>query len=112
MQLTQPTDIGGPGAMNDFRAKIAPELFDARYPEPFPKGLDGEYYDSAEMYVTPWCDFNRAHFAGMDTPLVFDRNSKRPAVWKGMIAYEYIREASRLAHDKERLTLANCTPIK
>jgi hypothetical protein len=110
--LNSAPGIGGPGAMNDFRAKIAPELFDARYAEPFPKGLDGEYYDSAEMYMTPWCDFNRAHFAGMDTPLVFDRDSKRPAVWKGMIAYEYIREASRLAHDKGRLTLANCTPIK
>lgn len=109
--LNSAPGIGGPGAMNDFRAKIAPELFDARYPESFPKGLDGEYYDSAEMYQTPWCDFDRAHFAGMDTPLVFDRNSKRPAVWKGMIAYEYIREASRLAHGKGRLTLANCTPI-
>jgi hypothetical protein len=41
-------DIGGSGAMNDFRAKIAPELFDARYPEPFPKGLDGEGRDQGE----------------------------------------------------------------
>jgi len=110
--LNSAPGIGGPGAMNDFRAKLAPETLDARYPEPFPKGLDGEYYDSAEMYVTPCCDFARAHFAGMETPLVFDRDSLRPAVWKGLIAYEYVREASRLAHGKGRLTLANCTPIK
>ena len=110
--LNSAPGIGGPGAMNDFRVKIAPELFDARYSEPFPKGLDGEYYDSAEMYVTPWCDFAREHFAGMETPLTFDRDTHRPVVWKGMIAYEYIRAASRLAHAKGRLTLANCTPIK
>jgi len=48
----------------------------------------------------------------MERPLVFDRDSLRPAVWKGMITYEYVREASRLAHGKGRLTLANCTPIK
>jgi len=110
--LNSAPGIGGPGAMNDFRAKISPETFDQRYPDPFPKGLDGEYYDSAEMYMTPWCDFDRAHFAGMETPLTFDRDTKRPVVSKGMIAYEYIREASRLAHGKGRLTLANCTPIK
>jgi len=110
--LNSAPGIGGPGAMNDFRAKISPETFDERYPEPFPKGLDGEYYDSAEIFMTPCCDFARAHFAGMETPLVFDRDSLRPAVWKGMIAYEYVREASRLAHGKGRLTLANCTPIK
>lgn len=110
--LNSAPGIGGPGAMNDFRVKIAPELFDARYSEQFPKGLDGEYYDSAEMYVTPWCDFAREHFAGMETPLTFDRDTHRPVVWKGMIAYEYIRAASRLAHAKGRLTLANCTPIK
>jgi len=110
--LNSAPGIGGPGAQNDFWAKISPETFDRRHSEPFPKGLDGEYYDSAELYVTPWCDFAREHFAGMETPLVFDRDTKRPAVYKGMIAYEYIRAASRLAHGKGRLTLANCTPIK
>ena len=110
-KLNSAPGIGGPGALNDFRAKISPELFDQRYAQPFPKGLDGEYFDSAELYVTPWCDFNRAHFAGMETPLCFDRGTKRPAIYKGMIAYEYFREAARLTHAKGRLTLANCTPI-
>ena len=110
-KLNSAPGIGGPDAMNDFRAKIAPEMFDARYARPFPQGIDGEYFDSAELYVTPWCDFNRANFAGMDTPLCFDRSSRRPVVYKGMIAYEYIRETARMTHAKGRLTLANCTPI-
>lgn len=109
--LNSAPGIGGPGALNDFRAKIGPDRMAERYAAPFPQGLDGEYYDSAEMYVTPWCDFCREHFAGMATPLVFDRDSFRPAVYKGMIAYEYIRGASDLAHAHGRLTLANCTPI-
>ena len=110
-KLNSAPGIGGPDAFNDFRSKLAPELFDARYARPFPEGLDGEYFDSAELYVTPWCDFTRAHFAGMETPLCFDDKTKRPAIYKGMVSYEYFREAARLTHAKGRLTLANCTPI-
>lgn len=100
------------GTTNDFTAKIDPPAFDARYAKPFPQGIDGEYMDSAELYCTPWCDYNRAHFPGMATPLCFARDSKRLAIFKGLIAYEYIREVARLAHGKGRLTLTNNTPDK
>ena len=53
--------------------------------------LDGEYIDSSEGYVTDELDFRRDHFATSDAPLVYSIDDRRPAVFRGTIAFEYTR---------------------
>ncbi|MDO5308251.1 MAG: hypothetical protein Q4G03_01975 [Planctomycetia bacterium] len=73
-------------------------------------GVDGEYIDSSEGYVTDVLDYRRAHFAGMTTPLVYDSLQKRPAIFRGLIAYEYARKISEDVHARGKLAMANATP--
>ncbi|MBP5622013.1 MAG: hypothetical protein J6X44_08365, partial [Thermoguttaceae bacterium] len=73
-------------------------------------GCDGEYVDSSEGYVTAMIDFNRAHFAGMQTPLVFDSKDKRPGIMRGLIAFEYVKTISDDVHARGKLSMANATP--
>lgn len=73
-------------------------------------GLDGEYIDSSEGYVTALLDFDRSHFAGMRTPLVFDAKTKRPAIYRGLIAFEYVEKIAKDVRARGRLAMANSTP--
>lgn len=102
----------GQGPAGEFAAKYGEEHFAKSYSSPPPKGLDGEYVDSSELYITAPLDFNRANFSGMDTPLVFAAGSLRPCVFKGMIAYEYVRAVWRRVRPINRLAMANSTPHK
>ncbi|MBE6397429.1 MAG: hypothetical protein E7046_10535 [Lentisphaerae bacterium] len=101
----------GQGPDCEFAAKIGDGSFAARYRGGFPEGLDGEYVDSAELYVTAPLDFNRKNFVGMDTPLVFSSGDFRPCVFKGMMGYEYVRGAWSRARAIGRRTMANGTPL-
>ena len=74
------------------------------------KGCDGEYVDSSEGYVTATLDFHRPHFAGMATPLTFDAETRKPAIFRGLIAFEYVRQISRDVHARGKLIMANATP--
>ena len=73
-------------------------------------GVDGEYIDSSEGYVTATLDFDRTHFAGMTTPLTFDAKTGRPAIFRGLIAFEYARKISADVHARGKLAMANSTP--
>ena len=84
-----------------------PEQFAAAQSRP---GLDGEYIDSSEGYVTEILDFDRSHFAGMRTPLVFDAKTKRPAIYRGLVAFEYVEKIAKDVHARNRLAMANSTP--
>lgn len=84
-----------------------PEQFAAAQSRP---GLDGEYIDSSEGYVTALLDFDRSHFAGMRTPLVFDAKTKRPAIYRGLVAFEYVEKIASDVHKRGRLAMANSTP--
>ncbi|MGN0853295.1 MAG: hypothetical protein ACI4Q3_07955 [Kiritimatiellia bacterium] len=98
------------GEMTDWKAKNGDPAFTRRLERPFPQGNDGEYVDSAEMYVTETFDFNRAHFGCMDTPLSFARDSLAPGIYKGMIAYEYVRRIAARVHALGKFAMANSTP--
>ena len=100
----------GQGPDGEFEAKLGDAYFAQHYAGTFPEGLDGEYVDSSEMYVTDPVDYNRANFAGMDTPLTFSADELRPCVFKGMMAYEYVRGVWRKARAVGRRTMANSTP--
>ena len=101
-----PGIVGG-----DWQMKQGEPAFSKRYEGTFPKGCDGEYVDSAELYVTTPLDYERSHFAAMKTPLSFDRNTRQVGIFKGLIAYEYVRTLAERVWAKGRYMFANSTPV-
>ncbi len=72
--------------------------------------LDGEYIDSSEGYVTAELDFAPAHLSAADRPLTFDPVTKRPAVYRGLVSFEYIRALSQTVRSSGKSMMANSTP--
>jgi hypothetical protein len=72
--------------------------------------LDGEYIDSSEGYVTDELDFRRDHFAAADTPLTWAPETHQPAIFRGLIAFEYVRGIARDIHADGKLMMANGAP--
>ena len=103
---------GVSGDVTDFKTKWNGDLKKKLY-GPEKKGdLDGEYIDSSEGYVTDELDFRRDHFAGCDTPLTFAPGSFKPAIFRGLITFEYVRGIERDIHGMGKLMMANATPIR
>ncbi len=98
------------GDVTDFRTKWNPELRQRLYGSSARSILDGEYIDSSEGYVTDELDFRRDHFAGAETPLTFSLDDRKPAIFRGLIAFEYIRAIARDVHAMDRFMMANSTP--
>ena len=90
---------GIPGEVTDFKNKWNPAIRSKLYGPQSNSGLDGEYVDSSEGYVTDELDFRREHFAAAAAPLVFSPDDHRPAVFRGLIAWEYV---DRIAGDVHR----------
>ena len=98
------------GDVTDFKNKWNPE-YRERFYGPKAKGdLDGEYIDSSEGYVTDELDFRRDHFACTETPLTFSLDSRKPAIFRGLISFEYIRAIAGDVHAMNKLMMANSTP--
>ncbi len=98
------------GEATDFNLKWNLAVKDSLY-GPTRKGdLDGEYIDSSEGYVTDELDFRREHFAAARTPLVFAADSRAPAIFRGLVAYEYARAIAADVHAMGKLMMANATP--
>lgn len=101
-------DIAG---VCEYKVKNTEADFAKFYAKPFPAGQDGEYIDSAEGYLTPTLDFNRAVFAASDTPLVFSSDEDhRPALFKGLSMYEYVRRTAARVWPRGRFVMANGVP--
>ena len=83
------------GDVTDFRTKWNPELRQRLYGSSARSILDGEYIDSSEGYVTDELDFRRDHFAGAETPLTFSLDDRKPAIFRGLIAFEIGRASCR-----------------
>jgi hypothetical protein len=98
------------GEVTDFKNKWNPELKERLYGPKAKGDLDGEYIDSSEGYVTDELDFRRDHFACTDTPLTFSLNGRKPAIFRGLIVFEYIRAIARDIHGMNKLMMANSTP--
>ena len=101
---------GIPGAATDFNLKWNPSLKESLYGPGRAGDLDGEYIDSSEGYVTDELDLRRAHFAAARTPLVFAMDTRAPALFRGLIAYEYVRAIAADVHGMGKLMMANATP--
>ena len=101
-------DIAG---ICEYKVKNTEADFAKFYAKPFPVGQDGEYIDSAEGYLTPTLDFNRAVFAASDTPLVFSSDEDhRPALVKGLSMYESVRRTAARVWPRGRFVMANGVP--
>jgi len=98
------------GDVTDFKSKWNDALRESLYGAKKKADLDGEYIDSSEGYVTDALDFRRDHFAAADTPLTFSTDSHRPGIYRGLIAFEYIRAIARDVHAIDKYSMANGTP--
>ncbi len=98
------------GQVTDFKVKWNASLRDELYGSKRKTDLAGEYVDSSEAYVTDILDFRRDHFSAADTPLTFSPDSHRPAIFRGLIAFEYVRGIARDVHALNKLMMANATP--
>ncbi|MCC7377146.1 MAG: hypothetical protein IT581_20965 [Verrucomicrobiales bacterium] len=77
-----------------------------------PSGLDGEYLDSLEGYVTADLNFRRDHFRWTTVPLTFSSDTKQPVLFKGLAVYEFTRWISEDVHRLGRLMFANGVPYR
>lgn len=100
------------GEVTDFKIKWNEKLRERLYGPQRRGDLDGEYIDSSEGYVTDELDFRRDHFSAADTPLVFSQDSHRPAIFRGLIVFEYTRAMAADVHAMGKLMMANSTPIR
>ena len=100
------------GDVTDFKNKWSPERRERLYGPKAKGDLDGEYIDSSEGYVTDELDFRRDHFAAAETPLTFSLDSRKPAIFRGLISFEYVRALARDVHAMGKLMMANSTPIR
>ena len=99
------------GAVTDFKNKWNADLREELYGSHRRGTLDGEYIDSSEGYVTDELDFRRDHFSAADTPLTFSLDDRKPAIFRGLIVFEYTRALARDIHALNKLMMANSTPI-
>jgi hypothetical protein len=98
------------GEVTDFKNKWSPELREKLYGRRSEGGLDGEYIDSSEGYVTEELDFRREHFTIAETPLTFSHDSRKVAILRGLVVFEFIRAIARDVHGMDKLMMANSTP--
>lgn len=71
--------------------------------------LDGEYLDALDSPAVAELDFRREHLAASTTPLTFARGSWRPAAFKGLLAFEFIRWQATDLRKLNRLLFASGT---
>ncbi len=102
---------GVTGDVTDFQNKWGPSVRERLYGAKRNGDLDGEYIDSSEGYVTDELDFRREHFAIAQTPLTFSLKSHKPAIFRGLIVFEYARALAQDTHGMNKLMMANSTPI-
>ena len=60
--------------------------------------------------MTEELDFCREHFAAAKTPLAFSQDDHRPAIYRGLVAFEYARGIAADVHGMGKLMMANGTP--
>ena len=98
------------GEVTDFKNKWNPKIKETLYGPARKADLDGEYIDSSEGYVTLQLDYRRDHLAAAERPLTFGPDNHRPAIFRGLISFEYVRAIARDIHAMGKLMMANGAP--
>ncbi len=78
-------------------------------PDPL-KNVSGWYIDSIEGYITEDLDHRRDHFAAMATPLSYDAQARTPAIFTGLVVYEFTRQLAEDLRSRGCMTMANTVP--
>jgi len=68
--------------------------------------IDGTYIDSYQFWAGA-INYNRAHFASADIPLVFDAHTHRPGILTLFSTFEFEEGIARRMHDQGKLMMAN-----
>ncbi len=100
------------GDVTDFKTKWNAALREKLYGPDRRGDLDGEYIDSSEGYMTDELDYRRDHFAAADTPLTFSIGQRRPAIFRGLVVFEYVRAIAADVHGMDKLMMANGAPTR
>jgi hypothetical protein len=100
------------GEVTDFKNKWNGRLREQLYGPQAKGDLDGEYIDSSEGYVTDELDFRRDHFAAADTPLTFSLDTRQPAIFRGLVTFEYVRAIAQDVHARGKWMMANGAPTQ
>jgi hypothetical protein len=103
---------GVPGEVTDFKNKWNRGVRQKLYGPGRTGDLDGEYVDSSEGYVTDELNFRRDHLSAAATPLTFSPESHRPAIFRGLIAFEYVQAIAKDVHGMGKLMMANGAPTR
>jgi len=98
------------GRITDFKIKWNRKLRDELYRPKQGTAIGGEYIDSSEGYITAVLDFRRDHFSAAETPLTFSLEGRKPGIFRGLAAFEYVRAIARDVHRMGKLMMANSTP--
>lgn len=98
------------GAPTDFTIKWNEGIRERLYGPDRKGDQDGEYIDSAECYVTDDLNFRREHFAASSSPLAFSLDSRRPALFKELTVFDYVRAIAADVHRMGKAMMANSTP--
>ncbi len=98
------------GEVTDFKLKWNRAIFERYYGSKRHGDLDGEYVDSSEGYVTEDLDFRRDHFKAARTPLCFSLYTRKPGIFKGLIAFEYVKALRGRVHPLGKFMMANGAP--
>jgi len=101
-----------PGALNAATVYWNEEVKERRYGPQARGQIDGEYLDSLEGYVTAELNFRRDQFRYSSVPLTFSSESKQPALFKGLAAYEFTRWLAEDVHRMGKLMFANSVPYR
>jgi len=75
-------------------------------------GLDGEYLDSLEGYVTAPLNFRIEHLKQSKLPLTFTRDDRRPVLHKAFSIGEFVIHIADDLHGMGKLLMANGTPYR
>jgi len=100
------------GERTDFKNKWGPAVREKLYGPKRAGDLDGEYVDSSECYVTNELDFRRDHFAAAERPLAFCLRTRKPAIFKLLAVFEYVRGIAGDVHGMGKLMMANGAPSR
>ena len=107
--MPRPSRTGTPNAATVYWNEVVRQR---RYGAQAKAQLGGEYLDSLEGYVTADLNFNRKHFRYTTVPLTFSSDTKQPALFKGLAAFEFTRWMSDDVHRLRKLMFANAVPYR
>ena len=98
------------GDVTDFKNKWNADVKERFYSAASHGDLDGEYLDSIEGYATAELNFRREHLATAQESLTFSAENFKPAIFRGLVVYQYTRALADELHSMGKLIMANDTP--